>query len=572
MKSFIEVASGRKPAQLVFKNIDIVDVFTQEIYRGDVAVQDGYIVGVGSYCGKTEIDGTGKYIAPSFIDAHMHIESSLVSPAVYSDAVLPLGVTTIIADPHEIANVAGKDGIKYMLESTEKIELDAYIMLPSCVPATNFESSGAILNSKDLEEFYLHPRVLGLAEVMNYPAVLNCEGDMLDKINFAKKNGKHIDGHGAGLGIPEINAYIAAGVSTDHECQNPQELKERLRRGMYVLMREGTAAKNISELAKAVTPSNSRRVCVCTDDKHIDQLLEEGSIDSIVRLLIESGVPVTTAYQMASLNSAECYGLSEIGAIAPGYRADFIIISDLEKVSIEKVFKGGELVADNGVCVKNSKDICSIPEKLVSSMNFGEVLEDDIQIYADDKSRANIIEIKPNRLETKHIVGKVEVRDGKFQISVEMDQLKMLVIERHKNTGSIGKGIVKGFGLKKGAIATSVAHDSHNIIALGTNDDDIIAAIEELRRIGGGIAVSVGGKIEASLELEIGGLISKKSSDKVVEELEKLHKEVACIMGCSDFNPFLTLSFMSLPVIPEIKLTDKGVFDVRNFCFIDVMS
>ncbi len=572
MEKFIEAASGKTRAQLVLKNADIVDVFTQEIFRGDVALQDGYIVGLGEYSGENELDCSGKYIAPSFIDAHMHLESSLVTPAAYSDAVLPHGVTTVIADPHEIANVAGKDGIKYILDSSEKTVLDIFMMLPSCVPATLFESSGAILTAVDLEEFYLHERVLGLGEVMNYPAVLNCEPDMLSKIGGSIKRGKLVDGHGAGLGINEINAYASAGITTDHECQSAQEAKERLRRGMYVMIREGTAAKNIREISKVVTPSNSRRLCICTDDKHLDHLIEEGSVDCAVRTAIEAGVPAVIAYQMASLNSAECYGLKDRGAVAPGYRADFIIVSDLEKVSIEKVFKNGELVAENGECIKKSDNYCSVPEKLASSMNFGEISKADISIGVDVGDKANIIEIIPNRLETRHVVEEVCIKRGEFQISVERDQLKMLVVERHKNSGNIGKGIVKGFGLKNGAIAVSVSHDSHNVIAVGADDGDLVKALNEVRRIGGGIALCVDGRVEASLKLEIGGLITGKTPSEVVKNLKKLHEKTEKIMGNGNFNPFLTLSFISLPVIPEIRLTDKGIFDVSNFKFLDLKA
>ncbi len=572
MKKFIEAASGKTRAQLVLKNADIVDVFTQEIFRGDVAIQDGRIVGVGEYSGEKELDCSGKYIAPSFIDSHMHLESSLVTPAAYSDAVLPHGVTTVIADPHEIANVAGKEGIKYILDSSEKTVLDIFMMLPSCVPATQFESSGATLTADDLEEFYLHERVLGLGEVMNYPAVLNCEPDMLRKIAGSINRGKLVDGHGAGLRVNEMNAYASAGIKTDHECQSAQEAKERLRRGMYVMMREGTAAKNIRELSKVLTPLNSRRLCICTDDKHLDHLIEEGSVDCAVRVAIEAGIPAVTAYQMATLNSAECYGLKDRGAVAPGYKADFIIVSDLERVKIEKVFKNGELVAENGECIKRSGNYCSVPKKLISSLNFGEISKSNISISIDVGDKANIIEIIPNKLETRHVVEEVCTKRGKFQTSVERDQLKMLVVERHKNSGNIGKGIVKGFKLKKGAIAVSVSHDSHNVIAVGVDDVDLVMALNELRRIGGGIVLCVEGRVEAELKLEIGGLITEKSPSEVVKSLKKLHENTVKIMESGNFNPFLTLSFISLPVIPEIRLTDKGIFDVSNFNFLNLKA
>ena len=569
--NFIEQIKGANksiPCDLVIKNISIIDVFGQETFISDVGIKNGYIVGIGNYHGNEIIDGTGKYICPGLIDAHAHIESSLTTPAEYCKAALLHGVTSLIADPHEIANVLGLDGIKLMLELSEGLPFNFFFMLPSCVPATSFENSGAILTSKDLSKLYSNARVLGLAEVMDFPSVVNCEEDMINKICDAKNLNLRIDGHGAGLNMETLNAYCTANIRTDHECHLKEEVIDRIRRGMYVLIREGTVAKNLKELIKVASIKNSRRLCFCTDDRHIDDLMLNGSIDSSIRYAIKTGLNPETAIQMASLNSAECYKLNDLGAIAPGYKADFIILNNLENFQIQSVYKDGQLVADNGILVKNNIPTPKI--KTTNSLNIKDLLKDKLDITLYNKSIINVIKVIPNKLETIHLREEISSLSDKFIPDIEKDLLKVAVIERHKGTGNIGLGIINGMELKSGAIATTIAHDSHNLIVVGTNDSDMLFAIEKLNEIGGGIIVIKDGKVLSSIKLEIGGLITNRPINSIMNDLEELHNSIKKIAPTINFNPFLTLSFLSLPVIPDIKITDKGIFDVKKFDFIDI--
>lgn len=569
--NFIEQIKGANksiPCDLVIKNISIIDVFGQETFISDVGIKNGYIVGIGNYHGNEIIDGTGKYICPGLIDAHAHIESSLTTPAEYCKAALLHGVTSLIADPHEIANVLGLDGIKLMLKLSEGLPFNFFFMLPSCVPATSFENSGAILTSKDLSELYSNARVLGLAEVMDFPSVVNCEEDMINKICDAKNLNLRIDGHGAGLNMEALNAYCTANIRTDHECHLKEEVTDRIRRGMYVLIREGTVAKNLKELIKVASIKNSRRLCFCTDDRHIDDLILNGSIDSSIRYAIKSGLNPETAIQMASLNSAECYKLNDLGAIAPGYKADFIILNNLENFQIQSVYKDGQLVVDNGILVENNIPTPKI--ETTNSLNIKDLSKDKLDITLYNKSIINVIKVIPNKLETIHLREPISSPSNKFIADVEKDLLKVAVIERHKGTGNIGLGVINGMELKSGAIATTIAHDSHNLIVVGTNDSDMLFAIEKLKEIGGGIIVVEDGKILSSINLEIGGLITNRSIDSIMNDLEGLHNSIKKIAPTINFNPFLTLSFLSLPVIPDIKITDKGIFDVKKFDFIDI--
>ncbi|WP_409295663.1 adenine deaminase [Peribacillus sp. SCS-26] len=572
LKNRIEAASKRKKAELVIKNGKIIDVFNQDLIEADVAIEDGVIVGLGNYEGEQVIDATGKYISPSFIDSHVHIESSMVTPREFAKVVLPHGVTTIIADPHEIANVAGTEGIHYMLDSTEDLPLNVYIMLPSCVPATPFEHAGAILKAEDLAPFYNHPRVLGLGEVMDFPSVSNAEESMLNKLFDAKARGVKIDGHAAGLDQDAINIYTTAGIKTDHEAISISEAKDRLQRGMYLIIRQGSVAKDLPQLIDVVTDKNARRCLFGTDDKHIDDLLYEGSIDHNVKLAIQHGVDPINAIQMASFSAAECYGLKHKGAIAPGYDADFLIMTDLKQIKIEEVYSGGKLVAQNGEYL--DQDSCKVnPSKpLLSSINMGDITLEQLQIQLRESNSAHIIEIIPNSLVTKHQVEEVDVIDKCFQPSIERDQLKIAVIERHHQTGHIGLGIVKGLGIQRGALATTIAHDSHNIITAGTNDKDILFAIETVKQIGGGLVIVENEKLIASLALPIAGLLSDEPAEKVYSELMELKKGLDYIEASKKFNPFLTLSFLALPVIPALKLTDLGLFDVENFKHISVQA
>lgn len=569
--NFIEQIKGANksiPCDLVIKNISIIDVFGQETFISDVGIKNGYIVGIGNYHGNEIIDGTGKYICPGLIDAHAHIESSLTTPAEYCKAALLHGVTSLIADPHEIANVLGLDGIKLMLKLSEGLPFNFFFMLPSCVPATSFENSGAILTSNDLSNLYSNAQVLGLAEVMDFPSVINCEEDMINKIYDAKNLNLRIDGHGAGLNTEALNAYCTANIRTDHECHLKEEVTDRIRRGMYVLIREGTVAKNLKELIKVASIKNSRRLCFCTDDRHIDDLILNGSIDSSIRYAIKAGLNPETAIQMASLNSAECYKLNDLGAIAPGYKADFIILNNLENFQIQSVYKDGQLVADNGILVKNNIPTPKI--KTTNSLNIKDLLKDKLDITLYNKSIINVIKVIPNKLETIHLREPISSPSNKFIADIEKDLLKVAVIERHKGTGNVGVGIINGMELKSGAIATTIAHDSHNLIVVGTNDSDMLFATEKLKESGGGIIVVEDGKVLSSIKLEIGGLITDRPINSIMNDLEELHNSIKKVAPTINFNPFLTLSFLSLPVIPDIKITDKGIFDVKKFDFIDI--
>lgn len=569
----ISVASGRELADTVIKNGKIIDVFNGEIIDGDIAIVEGYIVGIGNFEGKNVVDANGRYVSPTFIDGHVHIESSMVTPTEFAKVSLLHGVTTVVADPHEVANVLGVDGIQYMLDSSKNLPFDFYFMLPSCVPATEFEHSGAILKAEDLKPFYKEPRVLGLAEVMNYPAVHYTEPDMLDKIMEAKNSGKKIDGHAAGLSANDINVYMAAGIRTDHESTTAAQAKERLSRGMYLMIREGTVAKDLQQLIPIVNERNSRRCLFVTDDKHLDDLIRDGSIDHNIRLAIQSGIHPITAIQMATINAAECFGIEDKGAIAPGYKADFLLLDDLNTIKITDVYKEGKVFVKNGILVKeliinHAKET----NRLRNSVRFHDLTEEHLHIHVKN-SKANIIEIIPNSLVTRHIIEKVDICErGRFQSSINNDLLKLAVIERHHLTKNIGLGIVKGLGLKSGAIATTVAHDSHNLIIAGTNDFDMLVAAKAIKEMQGGLIVVNKGNVIASLELSIAGLMSDRPYLEVATSLKNIHLALETLGANKDFNPFLTLSFLSLPVIPELKLTDIGLFQVSKFEHISIES
>lgn len=561
----IAVAAGREPADLVIKNGKIIDVFNSEVIEGDVAIVDGYFAGIGEFEGKKVIDAKGCYISPSFIDGHVHIESSMVTPNEFAKVLLLHGVTTVITDPHEIGNVSGVQGIQFMLDSSEGLPVDILFMLPSCVPAVEFEHSGAILNMEELKPFYSHPRVLGLAEVMNFPAVKDCEKTMMEKLLETTVAGKKIDGHAAGLTTTDLNIYMAAGIRTDHECTTIEEAKARLQKGMYLMIRQGTVAKDLLNLIGVVNERNARRCLFVTDDKHLDDLIEEGSIDYNVKLAIHAGIDPLTAIQMATINAAECFDLNNKGAIAPGYQADFLLIDDLEEITIQQVFKNGEAVVVNGELSNSIENNLKVPEKLNTTVFFHDLSEEDLQVPLTN-NRANIIGIIPNSLLTNHLIEEVDINQMRmFQPSTKKDLLKVALIERHHMTKHIGLGIVKGLGLENGAIATTVAHDSHNLIIAGTNDNDMVFAAQEIKRMQGGLVVVRNGEVLTSLELPISGLISPSSYQEVNKQLQQLNSALKDI-GCSGhFNPFLTLSFLALPVIPELKLTVQGLFHVGRF-------
>lgn len=569
---------------LVIKNITIVDVFNKSNFIDTVGIKDGYIIGIGDYDSKNIVDGTGKYICPGLIDAHCHIESSLVTPSEYYKVALLNGITSVIADPHEIANVMGTSGIEFMINSSSAIPFDMYFMLPSCVPGTNFESSNANLLAKDLNEFYRSNKVLGLAEVMNYPAVFNCEDSVIDKIYDAITNDKVIDGHGAGLSPMMVNSYRTANILTDHECTSAKEAIDKVRKGMYVLIREGTVAKNLKELLPAVNNENSNRFCFCTDDKHIDDMLNNGSINTSIVHAIKYGLKPETAIQMATLNPSILYKLNNKGAIAPGFIADFVILDDLEEFKINSVYKEGMLVVKNGTLINNINT--ELKSNLnYSSNNFSEnsvkvskkLTENDFKINLKDKSILNVIEIIPNKLETIHhklnIKNSTSIKDNNsedFKTCIQNDLIKVAVIERHKASNNIGLGVLKGLGIKEGAIATTIAHDSHNLIVAGTNDKDMLFAAKELEKIHGGIIIVKDETVLASIQLEIAGLMTNRKYSEIESDLQNLHNTIKILAPNIDFDPFLTLSFLSLPVIPDLKITDKGLFNVIDFKFIDI--
>lgn len=567
----IEVAAKRKKAALVIKHAKVMDVFNQEWIDADVAVENGKIVGIGEYEGEQELDATGQMLVPGFIDGHVHIESSMVTPAEFSKAVVPHGVTTVVTDPHEIANVSGVAGIRFMLEEARKAALNIYFMLPSCVPAVSFERSGATLKAKDLKPLYQEKEVLGLAEVMDYVAVEQAEEDMLQKLLDAQHEHKLIDGHLAGLTDRLINVYRTANVQTDHEVTTAQEALERVKRGMYVMLREGSVAKNVKNVLPAVNEKNARRFFFCTDDKHLDDLMAQGSIDEQVRMSIQEGLDPFIAYQMGSLNAAECFGLKTKGAIAPGFDADFMLISDLHEVGITSVFIAGELVSEHGEYLP-SVDKITPSSSLMQSVHAVDVQEKDLTLPITDHRKMNVIRIIPNQLETKLEQISPSGSDGQFTSDIDRDVLKIVLVERHKGLSEIGIGVVSGFGLKEGAIATTVAHDSHNLIAVGTNDADMIKAIETLKEAGGGLTVVKDGEVLHTLPLPISGLLSDQPAHTVNESLHALHdalKETGFVL---DFNPFLTLSFLALPVIPDVKMTTQGLFDVRSFQHLPIQS
>ncbi|MFS0654276.1 adenine deaminase [Bacillus sp. 179-C3.3 HS] len=567
----IEVAARRKKAALVIKHAKVMDVFNQEWLHADVAIENGKIVGIGEYDGDSEIDAAGQMLVPGFIDGHVHIESSMVTPAEFSKAVVPHGVTSVVTDPHEIANVSGVTGIRFMLEEARKAALNIYFMLPSCVPAVSFERSGATLKAKDLKPLYQEEEVLGLAEVMDYVAVEHAEEDMVQKLLDAQNENKLIDGHLAGLTDRLINVYRTANIQTDHEVTTAQEALERVKRGMYVMLREGSVAKNVKNVLPAVNEKNARRFFFCTDDKHLDDLMAQGSIDEQVRMSIKEGLDPFLAYQMGSLNAAECFGLKTKGAIAPGFDADFMLISDLDQVKITSVFIAGELVAQNG-------DYLPVVEKvtpsstLLQSVHVVDIQKQDLALTLSDHQPMNVIRIIPNQLETKLEQVSPSSMEGQFTSDTDRDVLKIVLVERHQRLSEIGIGVVSGFGLKKGAIATTVAHDSHNLIAVGTNDEDIIKAIETLKEAGGGLTVVNEGQALHTLPLPISGLLSDQSAHAVNESLHVLHDALKETGFALDFNPFLTLSFLALPVIPDVKMTTKGLFDVKNFQHLPIQS
>ncbi len=566
-EKFVRIARGEEAAELVLKNANVFFSFTGEFGRGDIAIADGRIAGIGQYQGKNELDLTGKYITPGFLDGHVHIESSMLSPAEFANAVVPTGTTTVIADPHEIANVAGLSGIRYMLQATENLPLNVYFMLPSCVPATPLEDSGAVLLAEDLAPLLKEPRVLGLAELMNVPGVLYGDPDVYAKLAMVADG--RTDGHAPGLSGRDLMAYAAAGVGSDHECVNGQEALERLRAGMYLLVREGSAAKNLRALLPIITSYTAPFCCFVTDDRHPADLLQEGHINHMVRKAVNLGLPIPIALQMATINTARYFGLRDIGAIAPNYRADLLVFDNLKDWQPELVFKNGRLTAEKGKMKCPGKEIPSAD--IEHTMHVAPIKKEQLRIPMQG-TWANVIGLIPEQILTKKLQIAVRTIQGEAVSDPEYDVLKLAVFERHHMTGKCSMALVQGFGLKHGAIASTVSHDSHNLIIIGVSDDDILLAARELENIGGGVAVVDHGKVLGSLALPIGGLMSNRGAREVSKELAAL-KQLAYALGIRDcYDPFLTLAFLSLPVIPSLKLTDVGLVDVDAFKFIPVAA
>lgn len=572
MKRKIDISQKRKQADLIIQNAKIADVFNLRWREGSIVVADEKIIAIdehNEFQANETVDAGGKYVIPGLIDAHIHIESSMLTPSQFNRIMLPHGITAIVTDPHEIANVAGKAGLEFMLKDIENVEMDIYYMLPSSVPGTSFENAGAVLKAEDLAEFVGRDAILGLAEVMDFPAVLSGEADMLAKIQLAQDAGMIIDGHCAGLTSAQIRGYRAAGILTDHECVSAEEALDRVEQGMYVLMREGSAAKNVKAILPAVTPANARRFAFCTDDKHLDELMDEGSINYAVALAMKEGMDPLQAIQIASLNAAECYRLKDKGALASGYEADFILLEDLQTMKAQAVWKSGVKVAENGVMLTPEPEKSVVAESILQSMRLPKLVAEDLKIPFKG-NKANIIQIVPNQLITKRITAEVDVENGQFLPSIEKDYLKLAVVERHHNLGTKGVAIVHGMGITSGAVATTIAHDSHNAIVVGTNDADMLIALEALQAMQGGLVIVNGGEVIASLSLPIGGIMTDVVAEEANEALLKLHEALHVIHPTIDYHLFLTLSFLALPVIPDIKLTDTGLFDVTEFKHISV--
>ncbi|WP_320130584.1 adenine deaminase [uncultured Sphaerochaeta sp.] len=569
LKNVIDVASGRVEADFCISGSLVLDVYNKEWFETDVLISQGVICGFcekGEGTAKQIVVAKGKYLVPGFIDSHVHIESSHCSPAEFSNLVVPCGTTTVIADPHEICNVCGLAGLDYMLEDSKNTALQAFFMVPSCVPATPFEHSGAILLAPELAKGLRNERVLGLGEMMDYPGVIAASPMILDKIWEAKLAGKLIDGHSPAIEGKDLDAYSAASIHTDHECETPEELKQRVRRGMYVMLRQGSACCNVLGLLKGVTSDNSRRCLFCTDDRQPKSILKEGHINNNVRLAVEGGLDPIEALCMATINSAECYHLYDRGAIAPGLRADFLLYDDLKDFSMPQVYVGGVLVAERGKIITEQRpsDASMVSGKMqVKNFSVDRLV---LPLKAD---WVRVIDIISGGVVTGAGEAYVTVKDGKWRHDAKQDILKLAVIERHHGTGNVAVALLRGYGLKGGAIATSVAHDSHNIIVCGDNDEDMVLAVNHLVALGGGMVLVKKGKILSDLPLPIAGLMTGLKGKAVAARLEELHSLAHEELSVNDtVDPFMTLCFMSLPVIPTYKLTDMGLFDVRKFDFV----
>ena len=569
LKQLILTASGQIPAKTVIKNCKVFNVFTGAFVQGDIALCGGQIAGVGSYSGEVEVDAEGRYAVPGFIDSHIHIESSYLSPEELGRLLVPHGGTTIIADPHEIVNVCGIPGLDYMMQAAENTALDVEFMLPSCVPATPFEHAGAVINAPEMAEPIRRDKILGLGEFMNFPGVVNADDMVLDKLMCAKEAGKLIDGHSPGLSGLALNGYAAARIQGDHECSSVEDMQERLALGMYVLLRQGSACHDLRTLLKGVTPANSRRCLLCSDDRQPKTILEEGHLDSHLRICVEEGLDPATALRMATLNAAECFRLYDRGAIAPGYRADIVLLDDLTQFHVDRVWIQGVLAAEKGEYLL-PVERCPI-DSVKGSVRIQDFSEEKLKMHLKG-GRVHAIEIQPGGVVTKKAVADIPLdENGEFLWSKELDIVKVAVAERHHETGNVACGFLKGYGIQAGAIALSIAHDSHNVIAVGVSDREMTAAVKALQAQEGGIVLVKDGQVIASMPMPIAGLMSDQSGQWVAQRLEAIHEEAYTQLGIHrSVEPVMTLCFMSLAVIPELKLTDMGLFDVTKFQFIPV--
>ncbi len=567
LEKYIKAARCEVDSDLVLKNASYVDVFTSQIRRGDIAIVDGKIVGIGSYKGIKEIDCTDLTVLPGYIDGHVHIESSQLSPEEFASLIVPRGTTTIIADPHEITNVCGMAGCEYIANASKSVPLDVKIQLPSCVPATPFETSGASLNGKDIEQNIGNDYIFGLGEFMNYPGVIYCDADVIQKLEAAHSHGKVIDGHAPAVYGNDLNAYLCGGITTDHECVTKEEIEEKISKGMYVHIRHGSSTQNLGN-AKYITDGNMRRFLLCTDDRHAADLKEKGHLDDALRRLVAEGLNPVTAVICATLNAAECYNLKWKGAIAPFYTADLVIVGDMSQFNAKYVIKDGKIVAKDGAPLFDTSKRY-LPENVLNTVHLGELSENCFKLTLKGK-KAKAMTIEPGGVVTGCEIVEVESRDGDVVLE-GTDLLKLTVVERHKMTGNIGKALFKGYGFKGGAMGITIAHDSHNIILLGDDNKSMVKACAKLKEIGGGMVIvdKNSGEVH-SLTLDIAGLMSSRDADGLQRDSRALIERAHSMGVKRDYEAFMSLAFLSLAVIPKLKITDAGLFDVEKFSFTDI--
>ena len=569
LREQVAAATGSKKAELVLKNAQIVNVFTQSVETGDIAIEGGYIVGIGNYEGITEKDLGGAYVCPGFLDGHIHIESSMTSPGEFERAVVPHGTTAVITDPHEIANVAGTAGIRFMMQSAQKLDLDVYFMLPSCVPATDLDESGAELLARDLEPFYADEKVLGLAEMMNAFGVTHGDKGCFEKLVQARSLKKAIDGHAPALSGKELNAYVTAGIRSDHECSDFEEAKEKFARGQWIMIRQGTAAKNLKGLMGMFEDPYYQRCLLVTDDKHPGDLIRIGHIDAIIREAVSMGADPIRAIRMGTLNAAAYFGLHDMGAVAPGYKADLAVFDDLRTLNVKQVYKGGKLVAEDGKMLHQKEKITDwsdeIKERVFHSFHRDPITVEELQLKKTTGTHQRVIDMVAHELITRERIEEWKELPGMAPgVDISRDIVKLAAIERHKNTGHVGLGFLGKYGLKRGAVATSIGHDSHNLVIAGVTDEDMVLAGNRVIENGGGLAIALAGKVLADLPLPIGGLMADEPVEVVDEKLEHM-KKLSVELGISeDIDAFMTLAFISLPVIPKLRLNTYGVVDVEK--------